>query len=149
MKRFFLFVIIAFVLFVCFFFLKKLDNPGSKVVEMPKTFGKGEHVTVSGKLKRTLFGDYTAGGYKFELNPRLYWSCIDKSKSKDEIINMGDYVNSYLFYMRESINVNELTVLLDKKSKDNGWVQVTGDLDKKKHLFTTTKAVLIYDCPKD
>jgi hypothetical protein len=126
---------------------KYLDNFGSKIIVNPKTFGKGEYVTVAGKLKTDFYGNYTVGGYGFESNPRLYWSCVDKNKSRDEIINMADFVNSYRFYMRPPINETELAVLLDQKSKDNGWVQVTGELEKKKRLFTSTKAILIYGCP--
>lgn len=149
MRKLFILGIVLIVILGGWFYWKKVDNAGTKMMATAKTVGKGEYVTVSGKLRRNFFGDFTAGGYKFDPDNKTYWSCVDKSKSRDEIIPMGDYVNSFMYYMRESINLAPLQVTLLTKSKDDGWVQVTGDLDKKKHLFTTTKAVLIYDCPKE
>lgn len=119
------------------------DNTGVKMTTTPKTVGIGEYTTIFGKLRKNIWGKYTIGGYPFELNDRTYWSCIDTAKTKGEMVNMGDYVNSFMYYQRMSQDLAPLKVLLNSKKQG----QVTGELDKIKNLFTSTKAVLVYDCP--
>lgn len=121
----------------------KYDNRDVKMVTTPKTVSKGEYTTILGKLRKNIWGKYTIAGYTFELNNRIYWSCVDTAKTKGEMVNMGDYVNSFMYYQRESKDLTPLKVLLNSKRVG----QVTGELDKTKSLFTSTKAILVYDCP--
>mgnify|MGYP001584044866 CR=1 FL=1 len=60
-------------------------------------------------------------------------------------VDMGDYVNSFRYYQRPSQDLEPLKVLL----KSGTTIQVTGELEKPKHLFTSTKAILVYGCPKN
>lgn len=114
-------------------------NLGTKTTTTPKTVGSGEYTTILGKLRKNILGKYTVAGYAFDFDDRTYWSCTDRK----DIVNMGDHVNSFMYYQRKSQDLIPLRELLKTKKI----VQVTGELDKIKHLFTTTKAILIHDCP--
>lgn len=114
---------------------------GTKMVITPKTVGKGEYTTILGKFDKNIWGKYIVSGYTFDFDDRVYWSCTDSQN----IVNMGDYVNSFLYYQRESKDTSPLKELLKTKRT----IQVTGELDKSKQLFTTTKAILLHDCPKN
>jgi hypothetical protein len=143
--KYFIVMVILLISLSGWWYWSLTDNFDMRMVVTPKTLGKGEYTTIQGKLRKNIFGKYTIGGNVFELNDRVYWSCIDKSKIGNEIVNMGDFVNSFKYYQRLSQDLDPLKLLL--KSKMLG--QVTGELNKEKHLFTTTKAVIVYDCPKE
>ena len=117
------------------------DNRGVKMTTTPKTVGAGEYNTILGKLRKNIWGKYTIAGYTFELNDRTYWSCV---KGNDRV-DMSDYVNSFRYYQRPSQDLDPLKVLL----KSGTIIQVTGELEKSKHLFTSAKAILVYGCPKN
>lgn len=143
-------VIVVVIIFGCLglWYWNTVDNAGTKITTTPKTVGVGEYTTVLGKLRKNIWGKYTVGnGYSFEPSERVYWSCIDKSKSRTLILDIGDYVNSFMYYKRESRDYPPLLALLETQSRRGGWVQITGELNKNKHLFISTKVILFHDCP--
>lgn len=135
-----LFVVLGIIvsIFAGWWYWSITANLGTKITTTPKTVGGGEYTTVLGKLRKNIWGRYTVSGYVFNFDDRIYWSCTDSN----DVINMNDYVNSSMYYQRKSQDLIPLKELLKTKKI----VQVTGELDRTKSLFTSTKVILVHDC---